>query len=232
MAISNGAIADARHALSSIDHARAAIEAIDVGLHVDRQAAVKSSIAAKEAALKEAQDRFGKLGQLIRERATPNGDAVADALLSGSDLPKPPDDLVREKDMLAAGIGALNRQIREAYQDNRTPWDELKREVGQAVAPIVHDLVARAQSAITELEQVFAVAEVLRRVGGDGQNDGVWQLCGTMLVAARELPRRFEYQAEILLDPEITALKHLEAMQAMRAHIPSSVAAPSGVQFR
>lgn len=216
---------------SPIDQTRAALEAIDPTPHVERRDAMKANVARLEAALDEAQARLHDVHSRIRDQSKPDGEAVAFALLHGEDLPATSDELLREKEQLVAGIGVLNRQINDAHIPLRAPFADLKHEIGVAFTPVVDDAAVRIQAVILELETLYATVETLRWLGETWMSEEVRQICGHMLVAARGLPRSFEYQADIPIDPELVALRELEVLRVIRAPSAATVEPPRPIMF-
>ena len=217
---------------SPIDQARAALDAIDVAPHVDRYESLKTSIAQMEAAEAAASDRLEDVRAQLRQHERPDGDAIAHALVTGAELPPPPDNLQREKEQLVAGIGALRRQINDAHTALRTPWGHLRGEVTQALHPVVLDLRGQAQAVIESIESLWACAEALRRIHASGEVEGLRQIAGSMLVAARECPRWVEFQGPIPVDPSLRSLTDAAPLKAMRANIPQAVDAPTDSALR
>lgn len=217
---------------SPIDQAHAALDAIDIAPHVDRYEGLKTSIAQLEAAEAAASDRLEDVRTQLRQHERPDGDAIAHALVTGAELPPPPDNLQREKDQLAAGIGALRRQVNDAHTALRSPWDQLRGEVTGALSPVVQDLRAQAQAAIEKVEALWAAAEGLRRIHNSGEVEGLRQIAGAMLIAARECPRWVDFQGPIPVDASLRSLNDAAPLKAMRANIPEEVDAPTDSALR
>lgn len=218
---------DADVSLSPVEEAYAALEAMDVARHVDRVDSIKLGIAAKEKAREKAQARLQEVFQEIRDAREPDGETIAHALLTSGDMPPAPEDLTREKDQLVAGIGALTRQINDAYYPLRNPWSELKQEVAEVIQPLTADLQRRAQDIVLQIESLYADSSSVSRLTEMGEILVVKRLSGTMLAAGRELYRSFDFQARIPVDPSLIAFNQSAAVKAMRWPIPETIDAPS-----
>ena len=142
-------------------------------------------------------------------------------------MPPVATDLEREKNQLVAGISALNRQINEAHYPLRKPWNELKREVADAVEPLVDDFYRRSQELIEGIERLYAESAALSRVAINAKIDKLRQFSGTMLASGREFRRSFDFEKEIPVEPTLVAFNELPAIKAMKYGIPQTIAPPS-----
>ncbi|PSO12614.1 MULTISPECIES: hypothetical protein [unclassified Sphingobium] len=226
MSVFTGIKAEPEVDRSPIDLARVALEAIDVTPHVERRDSLKRSIDAKKAALERAQERLQSVNERIRDKREPDGVSIALALMEGADLPPPPTALEEEKEQLLLGIRELNRQVNDAHLLLRRPWDGLKKEITEAMAPVVHDIELQAQEITESIELLYAKTEALRRIVQTGPIDGVWQLMGELVIATRE-SRYVNSRVRFPVDPEILALNPLEPFKAMQARIPDEIDTPN-----
>lgn len=217
--------------MSPFDQAYAALQAMDVARHVDRVESLKLGIAAKEKALAQAQERLQEVHRAIADAAQPDGNAVAFALLGRGDMPCASSDLEREKDQLVAGIAALKRQINEDYYPLRQPWDGLKDEIAEAMAPLFDDLYSRAQDLIGQVESLYAAAAAISRLTRSNRVDKLRQFSGTMLASGREFRRFFDFEAELSVDPSLVAFNSLPAIKAMRYGFADTIDPPTQLQM-
>ncbi|KFG90044.1 hypothetical protein BV98_002217 [Sphingobium herbicidovorans NBRC 16415] len=217
---------------SPVDQAREALEAIDFGKHIDRRDSLKLGIASKEAALNRANARLDELRTLIREQREPDGEAVAHALLSDGALPPATDELEREKEQILAGTKVLVRQINDGYIPLRGPWDDLKKEIEEALEPVIDDLAGRAQGLLEELEALYAASAALRRLVSSGKVDQIWRLSGTLLSEGHELPRTFALKGEIPVEPALLTLNQVPGLEDTKLRLAQSVRRPTTVDMR
>lgn len=232
MGLFTHADADGQIELSPIDQAFAALEAMDVARHVDRVDSIKLGIAAKEKARDRAQARLQEVHQAIRDAREPDGDTVAFALLTSGEMPPVSEDLEREKDQLVAGIGALSRQINEAYYPLRKPWGELKQEVAEVIQPLTAELERQAQEIILQIESLYAASASMARLTEGGRVDTLKRLSGTMLAAGHDFCRFFDFQASIPVDQSLIAFNDLTAVKVMRFGVPETVAPPTQLEMQ
>lgn len=226
MRVFNSMTAEPEVDQSPIELARVALEAIDVTPHVERRDSLKRSIDAKQAAMERAQERLQSVNQRIRDQREPDGVSIALALMEGADLPPPPTALEEEKEQLLLGIRELNRQINEAHLPLRRPWDGLKKEITDAMAPVTDDIKRQAQEIAEAIELLYANTEALRRIVQTGPIDGIWQLMGQMVIATRE-SRWVSSRGRLPVDPELLALNAMEPFKAMQARLPDEIDTPN-----
>ena len=214
-----------------MDQAQEALKAIDFDKHIDRRDSIKLGIASKEAALNRANARLDELRTLIREQREPDGEAVAHALLSDGALPPGTDELEREKEQLLAGTKALVRQINEGHYPLRSPWDDLKKEIEEALDPVIDELWGRAQNLLEDLEALYAASAALRRIVSTARVDQIWRLSGTLLAEGHERPRTFELKGEIPVDPALLTLNQVSGLEDTKLRLVQSVTRPSTVDM-